>query len=36
MLSVDCRNTNICILCKYWIGDEPENDYFTIKYQVPN
>lgn len=35
---VNCRNSNICILCKYWIGAEPESDYFTgmIKYQVTN
>lgn len=35
---VNCRDSNICILCKYWIGAEPESDYFTsmIKYQVTN
>ena len=36
MKRVNCRNTNMCMFCKYWLGNSPNVDYVTgeTKYTV--
>lgn len=29
MKRVNCRNTNMCMFCKYWLGKEPDVDFVT-------
>lgn len=29
IMKVNCRESNMCVLCKYWLGSEPEVNYIT-------
>lgn len=35
-MRVNCRDVNMCMFCKYWLGKEPDVDYITgmTKYTV--
>ena len=33
---MNCRDADMCVFCKYWLGDSPNVDYRTGECKVPN
>ena len=36
MSKVNCREVNMCVFCKYWLGEKPETDFRTGESNVKN